>query len=192
MPLYKAGIIDYTWETKPSVAPLGQIICVTDVGENGALFRGNGTRWVNMGSIKYATLSAATSMTGTTSETTLATISVKAGLLGTNGKVKVTPLFTMTNNANSKIFRVKYDTDVCYTTTISNSIQEAPFVLIRNANNVAIQKTASVLPAGLGNTGSNFSTTTVNTDSTFEIVITGKLANSGDTITLEDVLVEII
>lgn len=192
MELSNPLISEYTWANKPSVAPSGQIICVTDVGENGALFRGNGTRWVNMGSIKYATLIAAASMTGTTSETTLATISVKAGLLGANGKVKVTPLFTMTNNANLKTFRVKYDTDVCYTASISNSIQEAPFVLIRNANNVAIQKTASTLPSGLGNIAASFRTTTVNTDSAFDIVITGQLASSGDTITLEDVLVEII
>ena len=33
MPMFKAGIIDYTWANKPSVAPSGQIICVTDVAK---------------------------------------------------------------------------------------------------------------------------------------------------------------
>jgi hypothetical protein len=46
MELSNPLISEYTWANKPSVAPLGQIICVTDVGENGSLCRGNGTKWV--------------------------------------------------------------------------------------------------------------------------------------------------
>ena len=82
MPLYKAGIIDYTWANKPSVAPSGQIICITDIGENGSLWRGNGTKWVRLHSIKFYDLSAAVVLTGTTSATTLATITIPAGLIG--------------------------------------------------------------------------------------------------------------
>ena len=48
MPMFKAGIIEYTWANKPSVAPLGQIICVTDIGENGILCRGDGAKWIRM------------------------------------------------------------------------------------------------------------------------------------------------
>ncbi len=57
MPMFKAGIIEYTWANKPSVAPSGQIICVTDVGENGSLWRGNGTKWVRLNPIKIFSLS---------------------------------------------------------------------------------------------------------------------------------------
>jgi hypothetical protein len=42
MELSNPLISEYTWANKPSVAPLGQIICVTDVGENGSLCRGDG------------------------------------------------------------------------------------------------------------------------------------------------------
>ncbi len=58
MPMFKAGIIEYTWANKPSVAPLGQVICITDVGENGSLWRGNGTKWVRLNPIKIFSLSA--------------------------------------------------------------------------------------------------------------------------------------
>ncbi len=107
MPMFKAGIIEYTWANKPSVAPLGQIICVTDVGENGALFRGNGTGWVRMHSVRYYDLAATFTLTTTTSETELASITIKGGLMGANGKLKIWPLLSMTNNANGKTIKLK-------------------------------------------------------------------------------------
>ena len=42
--LINSEITQYTWANKPSVAPLGQVICITDIGENGILCRGNGTK----------------------------------------------------------------------------------------------------------------------------------------------------
>ena len=46
MELLNPLISEYTWANKPSIAPSGQIICVTDIGENGSLWRGNGSKWV--------------------------------------------------------------------------------------------------------------------------------------------------
>ena len=103
MELSNPLISDYTWANKPSVAPLGQIICVTDVGENGILCRGNGTKWVRLNPIKVFSLSAPVSLTGSTSVVTLATVTIPAGLLGANGKLKIYPLWSTTNNANIKI-----------------------------------------------------------------------------------------
>lgn len=31
MSLYVPEILQYTWENKPATAPLGQVICITDV-----------------------------------------------------------------------------------------------------------------------------------------------------------------
>ena len=92
MELLNPLISEYTWANKPSVAPLGQIICVTDVGENGSLWRGNDTKWVRLNPIKIFSLPAPVSLTGSTSVVTLATITIPAGLLDTNGKLKIYPL----------------------------------------------------------------------------------------------------
>lgn len=71
------GVGRSTWANKPAIAPLGQIICITDIGENGALFRSNGTGWVRIHSIGYYDLAATVTLTGTTLETELATMTVK-------------------------------------------------------------------------------------------------------------------
>jgi len=52
------GVGKSTWANKPAIAPLGQIICITDIGENGILCRGNGTKWVRIHSIGYYDLDA--------------------------------------------------------------------------------------------------------------------------------------
>ena len=55
----------------------GQIICVTDIGENGSLWRGTGTKWVKLHAVKYYNNTTPVSLTGTTAETTMLTIPVK-------------------------------------------------------------------------------------------------------------------
>lgn len=191
MPLYKAGIIDYTWATKPSVAPNGQIICVTDIGENGSLWRGDGTKWVRLHSIKFYDLSAAVALTGTTVETTLLTINIPSGLIGTNGKVKMYPLYSMTNNANSKTLRVKLGGSTAFSTSVSSSSQSSALVIIRNIGSESVQKSATTVVSGLGNNSATLTTLAIDTSVTTTIVVTGQLANSADTMTLEDFFMEI-
>ena len=81
MSLYVPEILQYTWANKPATAPLGQIICITDVGENGSLWRGNGTKWIKLNAFVLYSNSTTTSLTGTTTETTLATIPIKGVVL---------------------------------------------------------------------------------------------------------------
>lgn len=192
MPLYKAGIIDYTWETKPSVAPQGQIICITDIGENGSLWRGNGTTWVRLSSIKYYDLTAAVSVTGTTAETTLATIPIPAGLIGAKGKVILYPLFSATNNANNKTVRVKLGGSSGYFLQTSGYLQLSNIIVFRNFNSEAVQKIASGTTTGLGNTTGAFTTLAIDTSVATTLEVTGQLTNTGDTLTLEGLFVEIV
>ena len=105
MPLYKEGIVDYTWATKPSVAPNGQIICITDIGENGILCRGNGTKWVRFHPTILYNLATPIVLTGTTAITTLLTIPIPAALMGLIGRLNVLSFFALTNNANNKTLR---------------------------------------------------------------------------------------
>ena len=178
MPMFKAGIIDYTWANKPSVAPSGQIICVTDVGENGSLWRGNGTDWKRMSHITYYGLSSTFSLTGTTLETTLLTIPIKGGLMGLGSRLNEIAFFAMTNNANVKTFRAKIGGSTIATAT-SSSLNATGFNFsLINRNSQSSQ---------YNNNASSFA---IDTSVDFDLVITGQLANAADTLTLSALTLE--
>ena len=191
MPMFKAGIIDYTWANKPSVAPSGQIICVTDVGENGSLWRGNGTNWVRLNPIKIFSLSVPVS-TSSTSVVTLATITIPAGLMGANGKLKIYPLWATTNNANVKTLRALLGGSTCTTMTSQSVSNNSGLVIIRNTNSESAQKCSSGLVAGIGSSFGSIASTTVDTTAATTLVISGQLAVGTDTLTLEDLFVEVV
>jgi len=189
------GVGRSTWANKPSVAPLGQIICVTDVGENGSLWRGNGTKWVRLNPIKIFSLSAPFSLTGSTSAVTLATatITIPAGLIGANGKVKFYPLWSTTNNANTKTLRVVLNgATTVYTTTSQNNVHNSGLLILRNFNSETIQRMSSGMTAGLGSTTGSIAATTIDTTVPVTVTVTGQLANGADTLTLEDLFIEVV
>ena len=130
------GVGKSTWANKPAIAPLGQVICITDVGENGSLWRGNGTKWVRLNPIKIFSLSAPFTLSGTTNAVTLATatITIPAGLLGANGKLKIYPLWATTNNANQKTLRAIFGGSVCSTMVSQSVSNNSGLVIIRNTN----------------------------------------------------------
>ena len=192
MELSNPLISEYTWANKPSVAPSGQIICVTDVGENGSLWRGNGTKWVRLNPIKIFSLSAPVSLTGSTSVVTLATITIPAGLMGANGKLKIYPLWSTTNNANAKTLRALFGGSTC-TTMVSQSVpNNSGLVIIRNINSESVQKCSSGLVAGIGSSTGSIASPTVDTSAATTITITGQLAVGTDTLTLEDLFIEVV
>jgi hypothetical protein len=193
MELLNPLISEYTWANKPSVAPNGQIICVTDVGENGSLWRGNGTNWVRLHSIKFYDLSAAFVLTGTTLAATLATITIPASLIGANGKVKFYPLWSNTNNANTKTLRVVLNgATTVYTGVSQNSVHNSGLLILRNFNSETAQRMSSGMTAGLGSTTGSIAAATVNTTAPVTIAVTGQLAVGTDTMTLEGLFVEIV
>jgi len=180
MPLYKAGIIDYTWETKPSVAPSGQIICVTDVGENGILCRGDGAKWIRMHQVNFYNLATHVVLTGTTSETTMLTTSIPASLMNKRGRLTLLGLLSLTNNANVKTLRVKVGGQTIVTVTSANQNILGFSGWLLNLNSETSQRSNSAVSFTIDTTIAN------------DLVITGQLANAGDTVTLTTVSVEII
>jgi len=192
MELLNQNIVEYTWANKPSVAPLGQIICITDVGVNGSLWRGNGTKWFKMGSFRYYDLTATSEVTATTAETTLLTIPIKGGVVGQNGKLIVYAMFSFTNNANQKIPRLKYNSDLVWTSTVTTGTTACTCVPIHNFNSEAVQKTATGILAGVGLTSSAIIQATIDTSADFNLVITGQLANSADFLKLEALFLELM
>jgi len=192
MELLNPLISDYTWANKPSVAPNGQIICVTDVGENGMLFRGNGTSWVALGTVRYTTTSAV-SVTGTGATTVVATFNVKGGLVRSNGVMKVHLLHSLTYNANLKTLRVAINGNVAWTLPAGNLPVNSALVVIRNINSEAVQKIGSGnVNAGVGGSAAAaIGSLTVNTANDFVVTVTTALAVSTDTVTLENAILEI-
>lgn len=180
MPMFGDEIIQYTWANKPSVAPLGQIICVTDVGENGILCRGDGAKWIRLHQVNLYSLASTLSVTGTTSETTLLTTSIPANLMNKRGRLNLLGLLSLTNNANVKTFRVKVggQTIVTVTSTNQNLLGFSGWLL--NLNSETSQRS---------NSASAF---TIDTTIANDLVITAQLANSADTLTVTALSVEII
>jgi len=193
MELSNPLISEYTWANKPSVAPLGQIICVTDVGENGSLWRGDGTKWVKLNAfVLYSNLTTA-SLTGTTSETTLATIPIKGGVLGVNGKLRFYILGTVTNSANTKSFKLKHASttlwQVGYTTAVGVTAQ----ILFLNKNSESSQVTSLFNTAILSGSAATVVTpSAIDTSADFSLTLTGQLADSADSISVTAIFVEIM
>jgi hypothetical protein len=142
-----------------------------------------------------ATSAVATPHTGDTNETVLATINLAANTLGANGLLRVNALYTMTNNGNNKIMRVRLGglSGAAFTaitvTTVADYVLWS-WIQNRNAVNSQVGKESGQGSYGSG-TGS-VSTGSINTSSAQTLVITGQLGNSADTIQLEAYIVELL
>jgi len=139
--------------------------------------------------------SVAASVTGTTSETTLATIPIAAGAMGNNGRLRITALWTVPNNANNKTARARLGVSGPQVITATVTTQASLLVSrdVGNRNSASAQ-----VCYGAGQTGSigpsttAVSTFTVNTAAAFDVCLTATLGNSADTMTLESYSVEIL
>lgn len=133
------------------------------------------------------------SHSGDTSETALATIAIPAGRMGPNGALRVTSHWSFTNSANAKTVRLRLGgiggasfLASTHTSASGGAYQRT----IQNRNSEASQI------AYQHNNGNSFSTGTmttgaVDTSEAQDLVLTATLANAGETITLESVLVEL-
>lgn len=133
------------------------------------------------------------SVTGTLIETTLATIQIPSGAVGPNGMIRLTPLSSWTNSANSKTINtylggVQFGARI---QTTSAGEQFCTLIRCRNsqASQVSLGKTAG---SAFQSTGSTATTGAVDMTQAQTLTITGTLANTGETITLEGYTVEIL
>lgn len=191
MELLNPLISEYTWANKPSVAPSGQIICITDVGENGSLWRGNGTSWIKMSVIPLLNLTTTVSLTGTTSETTLQTLNISGGVMGSKGKLRIYVMYNVTNNANTKTLRLKNSGLSLWQLAAATAVGAFSHTFIANMGSESSQITSLFNTAGFGgNTVTTNTTSTINTAADFVLTLTGQLGNSGDTLSVLGVFVE--
>ncbi len=131
------------------------------------------------------------SHTGSTSETTLATVSVPAGAMGANGVLHVTTTWSYTNSANTKTNRLRFGG----TSFLANAVTTTATVRIENqihnVNSEGAQKGWVSNGAAFGTGSGSSITASIDTTTAQNITLTATLANAGETITLESYLVEI-
>ena len=180
MELSNPLISEYTWANKPSVAPLGQIICVTDVGENGILCRGDGTKWVRMHPTILYNLATPIVLTGTTAQTMLLTITIPAALMGLIGRLNMLSFFALTNNANNKTLRAAIGGQQFAVQGAASMAATGFNFWLLNLNSATAQR---------NNSSALFA---IDTTASMDLVITGQLANAADSMTLNTLSLELI
>lgn len=184
----------YLWTSKPAASTVasGTIIRIADVGVSpGILVISDGTRWVPMGNQLLARNAAGLSVTGTTVESILATVTIPTGLMGLNGGLLVLSSWTTTNSANNKTLRLRLGgiSGTQFMAIVNTaSASTADMRSIRNRGTAASQVgSAPIAGAGIiGSTANALPTAALDTTQNQDLVLTGQLALGSETITLAD------
>lgn len=135
---------------------------------------------------------AAVSVTGTVAETALASYTLKGGTMGRNCSLRITTLWSTTNSANNKTLRVKLGGTAFMSPTLTTAASANAVSILRNKNNVGSQVFFTPGSVMFTSSSSAVSTASINTAADQLIEITGQLANTGETITLEGYTIEIL
>ncbi len=132
-----------------------------------------------------------------TNENILATITVPAGAMGLNGILRWDALFTHTSSANNKILRVRFGgiggtTYLSLTNTTTATYRDFGALQNRGAANSQVGKSSNSTTSAFSATGTAVTTSAIDTSAATTLVITGQKASAGETLTLEQYLVELI
>lgn len=145
----------------------------------------------------FAKSGTASSITGTGTETILATIAIPPNTIGANGQIRIRSYWTTTNNADTKTLRIRLGTTgITASQIMLSSITTfgSPMILtdLQNLNATNSQNDFSE-----GSRGTDGLVTTVLTTSAVDmtasqnIYITGQLGTTTDTITLTGYSIEV-
>lgn len=183
-----------------SNAALGQIAGLTPA-DGDFLERISGA-WVNRTAAKVkqdlgigyvvCKSAVASSITGTTSETTLGTCNIPANSMGPNSQIEIISLWSNTNSANNKTMKAKLggSTLAPAVPTTTASLQSYVRVANRNATNSEVSNPSASL-SGFSTSTSTVTTISIDTTAATTVSFTGQLATSSETTTLESYLVRI-
>lgn len=188
-----AGTGTYVNLPNPATAPVGATFYVTDVG-GGAVLVNNGVYWrpVN-GRLLLAQSAVAASVTGTASETTLATVAIPAGVMNTSGSLVVTSLWSVTSSANNKTVRGRLGVSAAYAINLATSTATYHTQWITRNRGVANSQVTNMASSTAYAVSANPVTiTSIDTAVAQNYTITCQLANSGETATLEAYSVELV
>lgn len=170
----------------------GQIIYLSDIGIAGSYWISNGTFWSPVGGeVTLAQSGTTVTVTGTTSETILATYTLPAGLTHPNSIIEINHLWSYTNSANNKSERIRLGGiagDVYYSNATTTTATLQGFTAIRCNNSNSAQKgfgTGSTVASGLGTISAVLKTSTRDfATSSNNIVITGGLTLGTESLSL--------
>lgn len=157
----------------------------------------NNFNTLDRGGIQVLCKSAvAVSAPADTSEDTLATCAVPAGAMGANGTLRITAVFSYTNNANVKTLRVRYSGasgTQFLNTGRSTQVTSTVTITLANRASTASQTGSAVEITGTaGTTANQVNTATVDTTGATSIIPTCQKATGTDACTLESFLVELM
>jgi Protein of unknown function (DUF2793) len=143
-----------------------------------------------------AASAVASAHTGDTLEAALATVSLPGGAMGANGVLRITAMWSYTNSANAKTPRMRLggtSGTIVFgpSVTTTGSLLVQRLIQNRNAQNSQVMLGSANSNSYAASTGAPL-TTSVDLSTTQDLVFSGQLANSGETITLESHLVEVL
>jgi len=142
-----------------------------------------------------AASAVAASVTGTATKTALATINVPAGAMGANGRLRVTTHLSMTASTNTKTLSFELGGAAFYSRAEAGATvaayRDQREIINRNSQSSQVCWRASAI-GGFGGGTAASTTGSVNMASTQQLIIYGQLANTSETITLENYLVELL
>jgi hypothetical protein len=130
-----------------------------------------------------------TPLTGTLTETVLASILIPGGIIGKTGSVRMRAVASMTNNANNKTVNFKIGAVLLAGAAAASNTTTIVSNIMANRGSLASQVNTNPLTSGATAT---FTATTIDTSVDQILTITGTLANTGDTMTLESYVVEVL
>jgi hypothetical protein len=168
----------------------GTDVAVADGGTGGSTARAAAANLQLLRVIGHS--GVASVLTGSTSETILATIPIAAGELGPNGFVELDEGWSCTNDASTKTVRTRFGASgagtggtIFDTATPTSVAAQRRLLAFSNRNSASSQVSLSTGQAGGTGAVSAPTTMSIDSSSATEIVITGQLADSADTLTLE-------
>ena len=127
----------------------------------------------------------ASSHTGDTVETALATINIPATAIGKNGRIEVRADFTYTNSANAKTMNVKLGATTLMSQGATTSSGLKTETSIANRGSATSQRAVSFVANSANGIGYLSATGAVDTTANVTLTITGTLGLGTETITLE-------
>jgi hypothetical protein len=136
-----------------------------------------------------------TSHTGDTTETALKTVTIPAGAMGASGQLRISLLFSFTNSTNAKTMRCRFGgaSGTQYFAVANSTTGNVMYQWIGRISNktASSQIGAGNNFGGIGASSSAVVTSAVDTSSAVDLVISGQVANSSETVTLESYTVEL-
>lgn len=131
---------------------------------------------------------ASATHTGTTAETTLATITIPAGMMGANGCVGVEALWSFSGAGGNRTPRIRFGGQQAYSvaatsTQLSGVIRRD--ILNRNAANSQVTASLSASGGPYGTVADVVRVFAVDTSAAVDITLTIALANAADSAILE-------